>query len=153
LLDVRSGLVAAELAAEDHGAGAVVAGFTEDDADGGRALRRVLERIEDKGGVDTRFVVIGHERPRRTGRDRTILALAVGDEPGSLYHALQPFADRGINLTRIESRSAMSAGWRYLFILELDGHMTDRGVVTAIDEVRNASRHLKILGSFPRPSE
>lgn len=154
LLDVRSALVAADFAAEDHGAAAVVAGFHDDETDGqGRNLRRVLERVEDKTGVHTRFVVIGHERPRRTSRDRTILALAVGDEPGSLYHALQPFADRGINLTRIESRSAMSAGWRYLFILELDGHMTDRGVLTAVDEVRNASRHLKILGSFPRPSE
>ena len=155
LLDVRSGLVAAQLAGEDHGSAAVVAGFHEGEGPdrSGNTLRRVRERIEDKAGVETRFVVIGHERPRRTSKDRTILALAVGDEPGSLYHALQPFADRGINLTRIESRTARSSSWRYLFILELDGHVTDRSVLTAVDEVRNASRHLKVLGSFPRPSE
>src|SRR5690606_24165956 len=97
-------------------------------------------------------VVIGQERPTRTGQDRTMLALAVGDAPGSLYRALQPFADRGINLTRIESRPARGTSWRYLFIVELDGHMTDRSVLTAVEEVRAASRHVKLLGSYPRPA-
>jgi chorismate mutase/prephenate dehydratase len=149
LLDVPSGLVAAQLAAEDHGAAAVVAGFTEDDAHG---LRRVRARIEDRGNAEARFVVVGHERPPKTGQDRTVLALAVGDEPGSLHRALQPFAERGINLTRIESRAARGASWRYLFFLELDGHMTDRSVLTAMEEVRAASRHVKLLGSYPRPT-
>ncbi|HJL20346.1 MAG TPA: prephenate dehydratase domain-containing protein [Sandaracinaceae bacterium LLY-WYZ-13_1] len=148
ILDVKSGRIGAELAKEDHGAAAIVAGWSEDDPDG---LRLVKDRIEDRTGVETRFVVIGHERPPRTGTDRTILALAVGDEPGSLHKALQPFADRGINLTRIESRPARGQSWRYLFIVELDGHVTDRSVLTAVDEVRGASRHVKILGSFPRP--
>lgn len=149
ILDVRSGLVAAQLAAEDHGAAAIVAAFREEDAVG---VRRVRERVEDRPGVETRYVVIGHERQAKTGQDRTVLALAVGDAPGSLYRALQPFADRGINLTRIESRPARGTSWRYLFVIELDGHMTDRSVLTAVEEVRTASRHVKLLGSYPRPS-
>lgn len=148
-LDVRSAAVAKDLAAEDHGAAAVVAGWTEHDPG---PLRRVRARVEDQDGVETRFVVIGHEKPRRTGKDRTILGLAVRDEPGSLYHALQPFADRGINLTRIESRPVRGRSWRYLFIVELDGHVTDRAVLTAVEDVRAASRYLRVLGSFPRPS-
>lgn len=149
LLDVRSGVVAAQLATEDHGAAAVVAGWSEDDA---QPLRRVRERIEDRPNVETRFVMIGHDRPTKTGQDRTILALAVGDGPGSLHHALQPFAERGINLTRIESRPARGTSWRYLFIVELDGHMTDRTVLTAIEDVRANARHVKLLGSYPRPT-
>jgi chorismate mutase/prephenate dehydratase len=149
VLDVRSGLVAASLAAEDHGAAAIVAGWSDQDPHG---LRRVRERIEDRAGVETRFVIVGHERPSKTGQDRTVLALGTNDAPGALYHALQPFAERGINLTRIESRPARGTSWRYMFILELDGHMTDRSVLTAVEEVRNASRHLKLLGSYPRPS-
>jgi chorismate mutase/prephenate dehydratase len=148
LLDVRSGLVAAQLAGEDHGAAAIVAGWSEEEPLG---LRRVRERIEDRTGVETRFVVVGQERPTRTGQDRTMLALATHDDPGSLYKALQPFAERGINLTRIESRPARGTSWRYVFIVELDGHMTDRSVLTALEEVRSACRHLKVLGSFPRP--
>lgn len=150
VLDVRSGLVAAQLASEDHGAAAIVAGL--DELGVPHPLRRVLERIEDRTNVETRFVVIGHERPVRTGHDRTMLALAVGEGPGSLYRALQPFADRNIDLTRIESRPARGTSWRYLFIVELDGHMTDRAVLTAVEEVRMASRHVKVLGSYPRPA-
>lgn len=150
ILDVRSALFAAQLASEDHGAAAVLAGFSPEQNPHG--LRVVRERVEDRGNVETRFVVIGQERPAKTGQDRTVLALAVGDAPGSLHRALQPFADRGINLTRIESRPARGTSWRYLFILELDGHMTDRGVLTAVEEVRAASRHLKLLGSYPRPT-
>ncbi|GAB5548418.1 MAG: prephenate dehydratase domain-containing protein [Sandaracinaceae bacterium] len=150
ILDVKSGVVAGQLAEEDHGAAAIVAGTGESERG---QLRRVRENLEDRPGLQTRFVVIGEERPRKTGHDRTLLALAVGDGPGSLYTALQPFADRGINLTRIESRPARGTSWRYLFILELDGHMTDRAVLTAVDEVRDASRHLKVLGSFPRPGD
>ncbi|MBX3269996.1 MAG: ACT domain-containing protein [Sandaracinaceae bacterium] len=149
ILDVKSARVALELAAEDHGAAAVVAGWSEH-APGG--LRRVRARIEDQDGIETRFVVVGHERARRTGKDRTILGLAVRDEPGSLHRALSPFADRGINLTRIESRPVRGRSWRYLFIVELDGHVTDRAVLTAVEDVRAASRHVKVLGSFPRPA-
>ncbi|MCB9591384.1 MAG: ACT domain-containing protein [Sandaracinaceae bacterium] len=148
-LDVRSAAVALDLAREDHGAAAVVAGWSEHDPG---ELRRVRSGIEDLDGVETRFVVIGHEKPRRTGTDRTILGLAVKDEPGSLHNALSPFADRGINLTRIESRPVRGRSWRYLFIVELDGHITDRPVLTAVEDVRAAARHLRVLGSFPRPS-
>jgi chorismate mutase/prephenate dehydratase len=149
LLDVRSGLVAAQLASEDHGAAAIVAGF--DEASSPQPLRRVRDRIEDRAGIETRFLVVGHERPIRTGQDRTMLALAVGEGPGSLYRALQPFADRNIDLTRIESRPARGTSWRHVFIVELEGHMTDRSVLTAIEDVRAASRHLEVLGSYPRP--
>jgi prephenate dehydratase len=38
-----------------------------------------------------------------------------------------------------------------MFFVELDGHVSDRAVLTALDEVRMKSRHLKVLGSYPRP--
>lgn len=149
LLDVRSGRVAADLAGEDHGAAAIVVGAALSD---GSELRVVRERLEERLGVETRFAIVGGERPARTGTDRTILALAVHDAPGSLHKVLSPLADRGVNLTRIESRPARGAAWRYHFLLELEGHITDRNVVTAIEEVRGQARFLKVLGSYPQPS-
>jgi chorismate mutase/prephenate dehydratase len=148
LLDVMSSEVAMTLAREDHGAAAVVVQRPRED-DG---LRLVQDRIEDRVGVVTRFLIVGHQRPARTGQDRTLLALALPEGPGALYAALQPFADRGVDLTRIESRPAKGTNWRYLFVLELDGHVTDRNVLTTIEEVRGRSRHLKVLGSYPRPA-
>ena len=146
LLDVRTAAVAMNLAREEANAAAVVVDLPPD-----AGLRLVRERVEDRADASTRFFVVGHERPPRTGQDRTLLALAVHEEPGALYRALQPFADRGVNLTRIESRASKEASWRYLFILEFDGHMTDRSVLTTIEEARSGARHLKVLGSYPRP--
>lgn len=147
VLDVPSGDVAAQFAATDHGAAAVGTSILSDLHD----LRAVHEHIEDSAGVETRFAVVGSALPSRTGTDRTVLAMAVHDEPGALYSALHPFADRGINLTRLESRPAPGAVWRYLFFVEMDGHVTDRPVLTALEELRRISRHVKVLGSYPRP--
>ena len=149
LLDVLSGPVALELAIEDHGAAALVAGGLRAGDDD---LRIVRESVEDRRGVETRFVIVGHKQRRKTSRDRTILSLALGDDPGSLHRALKPFAERSINLTRIESRPARGSSWRYVFIVELDGHISDRTVLTAVEEVRRDARNLKILGSYPKPT-
>lgn len=113
-------------------------------------LERVRERMEDVHGIEIRFAIVGNDLPPRTGADRTVLALAVQDTPGQLYQALQPFANRGINLTRIESRPAIGKPWKYLFFVEMDGHVTERPLLTAIDELRNITQLVKILGSHPR---
>lgn len=148
VMEVRSAAVAAQLVMADHGSAAVGASVEE-----GERLRIVRSHIEEDASLETRFVVVGREAPRRTGSDRTFLALLLSEEPGSLYSALAPFAERGINLTRLESRRAPGAALEQMFFVELDGHVSDRAVLTALDEVRMKSRHLKVLGSYPRPAK
>lgn len=116
------------------------------------SLRIIRERIEDVSGIETRFAVIGSDYPARTGQDRTVVAISVQDEPGALFQALAPFADRGINLTRLESRPGRGTAFKYVFFVEFDGHLTDRSVLTAVEELRGKSRMLKVLGSYPRPA-
>ncbi len=146
VIDVPSCDVAVQLAVEDHGAAVLGTSAIAEDR-----LRVVRQNCEDTSGVETRFAVVGMELPPRTGVDRTVLALAVSDAPGSLYRALHAFADRNINLTRLESRPVRGEAFRNLFFVELDGHVTDRPVVTAIEELRSASKYVKVLGSYPRP--
>ncbi len=148
VLDVPNDDVAAEFARGDHGAAAVGTDLLKHD----RELRVVKERIEDVVDVETRFAIVGNELPSRTGQDRTVLAVAVHDKPGALYDALQPLAKRDVNLTRLESRPAHGAAWRYLFFMEMEGHMTDRPLLTALEELRALSRYVKVLGSYPRPA-
>ena len=147
VIDVPSLSMAAQLAAEDHGAAAIATQTIAEKL----GLRFVKEHIEDQAGAEVRFAVVGGDLPARTGTDRTVFAVALHDSPGALYKALKPFADRGVNLTRLESRPARGEPWRYLFFVELDGHVTDRPVLTATEELRSASRWLKVLGSYPRP--
>lgn len=148
VIDAPSGEVAAQMAREEPTSAALGTDIVGDVY----GLERARERMEDVAGIDIRHAVVGNDLPPRTGSDRTVLAMAVHDTPGALYQALQPFANRGINLTRLESRPAIAKPWKYLFFVEMDGHVTERAVLTAIDELRDISRFVKILGSHPRPA-
>ncbi len=146
VIDVPSIEIAAELVQGDAGAAIVGTRLLCDLYD----LHIAAEAIEDEHGIHTRFAIVGTELPSRTGEDHTIVAVAVHDAPGALYETLKPFASRGVNLTRLESRPTPQ--WRYLFFLEMDGHVTDRPVLTALEELRSISRYVKVLGSYPRPA-
>ncbi|MCA9583514.1 MAG: ACT domain-containing protein, partial [Myxococcales bacterium] len=148
LIDVPSGEMAAHFAREDHGSAALLPAFSAKD----HGLVTIEERMEDEAGVEIRFAIVGAEHPFRTGTDRTVLAVALQDEPGALHASLRVFAERNVNLTRVESRPAHGAAWRYFFFLELDGHMTDRVVLAAVEELRSSAPFVKVLGSYPRPA-
>jgi chorismate mutase/prephenate dehydratase len=77
------------------------------------------------------------------------VALALHDGPGVLSDCLKPFADRKLNIYRLETRPARGWAWRYLILLEVDGHITDRTILAAIEELRTSSRYVKVLGSYP----
>jgi chorismate mutase / prephenate dehydratase len=85
----------------------------------------------------------------RSGHDTTCLLFSVDDSPGALFDVLRHFAERGINLKRLQSRPVHGAGWDYLFYVEVSGHITDRAVVTALEAVKRATKYLRVLGSFP----
>ncbi|MGB5809269.1 MAG: prephenate dehydratase domain-containing protein [Polyangiales bacterium] len=147
-VDVQSGQAAAHFALADDQAAAVGTDLLREL----HSLALIDDRIEDDSGTQTRFGIVGSRLPSRTGQDRTMLAIAPGDEPGALHRALQPLADRKINLTRIESRPSTGTQWRHLFFLEMDGHITDRDILTAVEELRRLARYAKVIGSYPRPN-
>jgi chorismate mutase/prephenate dehydratase len=147
LVDVQSGEAAAHFALGDDQSAALGSPLLKEL----HALKLIDDRLENDSAVQTRFGIVGNRLPSRTGKDRTVLAMAPGDDPGALHRALRPLADREINLTRIESRPAQTSEWRHLFFLEMDGHITDRAVLTAVEELRRIARYAKVLGSYPRP--
>ena len=75
------------------------------------------------------------------------------DAPGVLYEALGEFAQRGINLVKIESRPTKQSLGQYLFLIDCDGHQTDSVVREAIEAIRGENRSVKVLGSYPRWQE
>lgn len=107
--------------------------------------------IEDYAGNQTRFVVVGRGLRERTGRDKTSLALFLkADKPGALLMILSEFAYAEINLTKIQSRPTKRQLGDYMFYVDLEGHVDDQNVKTALDCLRLKLRAVKVLGSYPQ---
>ncbi len=114
-------------------------------------LEIVQSHLEDFSGNATRFVAVGRESGPRSGRDKTSVVFAFRkDRPGNLHRALGSFADREINLTKLESRPAKQSLGEYLFLVDMEGHVSDTPVRAALNEIRELCAFFKILGSFPR---
>jgi chorismate mutase/prephenate dehydratase len=146
VVDVASTAVAAQIVSEDYTAAAIASELAGTMYD----LKVVRKRIEDQVNNFTRFLVIGKKMAEKSGKDKTSLMFSVKDEPGILYRMLEPFANRGLNLSKIESRPFKKKAWEYIFFLDLVGHISDPVVAEAVQELKGYCQFLKILGSYPR---
>jgi chorismate mutase/prephenate dehydratase len=145
--DAKTPALACQLAAEEAGAAAIAS-----EAFGGHFGLEVARRnVRDGGSERARYAVVGARPSGRTGADVTSLVFSVQDAPGSLLDVLKAFAERGINLTNIQSHPAQGESWSYLFYVEMGGHFTDRPLVTAFEEMKRITRFFKVLGSYPAP--
>lgn len=116
-------------------------------------MELIARDIQDGDDNTTRFVVLGGEPAAPTGKDKTSICCSIAeDRPGSLMAILSEFAERSINLTKIESRPTRSGLGKYFFLIDLEGHQSDSDVAAALDGVRRSSLVLKILGSYPAAS-
>lgn len=111
----------------------------------------IVERgIQDSDLNKTRFVVLAKESAPPTGADKTSLAFAVAhDRPGTLVSVLHEFADRGINLTKIESRPSGGELGVYTFLIDVEGHRGDPLVAQALAAVKEQSNFFRVFGSYP----
>jgi chorismate mutase/prephenate dehydratase len=107
--------------------------------------------IQDRDDNVTRFLVVGKTRakPLGDGRDKTSLVITLHDECGALEKALNAFATRGINLSKIESRPSRKKAWDYYFFIDLIGHYEDEVVQAALADLKGHCPLIKWLGSYP----
>jgi prephenate dehydratase len=89
----------------------------------------------------------------RSGPRRTTLVFAVRNEPGTLLAALREFAERGVNLSKLESRPSRHRAWEYVFWADLDADAAESSCAAAIDGLRAVSTMVRVLGSYPRATE
>ena len=111
-------------------------------------LAVLAERIQTEKENLTKFAVVGTKDPGLGTADKTSLVMAVLDKPGSLLASLRPFADRGINLHKLESRPRRGKAFEYVFYVDLVAPEHDEEVQRALGEVREHTSLLRILGSY-----
>ena len=115
-------------------------------------LSIIEPRIEDEASNTTRFLVLGVTDAAPSGRDKTSLVLGAPNQPGAIVKLLQPLADAGISMSKLESRPARSANWEYVFFVVCEGHREDAKLATTLAEIGRHAAFLKILGSYPAAS-
>ena len=112
----------------------------------------LAQGIQDRQNNVTRFAVLSSNSESNTGSDKTSIAFDFdrADAPGLVYGALSPFADRGINLLKIESRPTGKGMGNYIFLLDFEGRINDANVHEAIMELTKHTSTFKVFGSYPR---
>ncbi len=109
----------------------------------------VRRGIHDVAHNTTRFLVIGENDAAPTGKDRTSILFSIKDRVGALYSMLAPFYKNKINLTKIESRPSKKKAWDYYFFVDFEGHRLNKNVMSALNQLEEMCKYLKILGSYP----
>ncbi len=140
-----SNAAAARYAADDSGTAAIASRAAAEQY----GLQVIASNIEDNPNNRTRFLVIGEHDQACSGQDKTSVLAAVRNRPGALMQLLQPLAEAGIDLTRIESRPSQAVNWEYLFFLDFRGHQQEPSIAQALEHLQNTAAFCKILGSYP----
>jgi prephenate dehydratase len=120
--------------------------------------RVLLEGVEDHPENETRFVWLGNRSaepscaPARSagGAFKTsIVFWGLPDAPGALVEVLKSFAERGVNLSKIESRPLKQGLGRYIFFADLEGPEDHPQIAAALGTIRGHVDTVRVLGSYP----
>jgi prephenate dehydratase len=144
--------------------GVLRSGSTAEAAIAGRRAAEVYggivlaEGLEDHPENFTRFLAVVGASDAEVSRDhgpapagyKTSIAFAVPNRPGALHGCLRHFAERGIDLTKIESRPRRGAPFEYVFYADLAGSAREAAVAEALDALRAEAFWVRVLGSYPR---
>lgn len=106
---------------------------------------------EGPGRHETRFIVAADEALEcdlRIGC-KTSVMIVTRHEKGALVSCLNALAERGLNLTKIESRPRPGSPWEYQFYVDFEGNRSDPRVQDALRDLAARAFFLKVFGSYP----
>ncbi|MEK7072408.1 MAG: prephenate dehydratase domain-containing protein [Patescibacteria group bacterium] len=94
----------------------------------------------------TRFAVISGRSKKKGNKASIIFSLV--HEPGSLLKALKPYAEAGLNLSKIESRPIIGKPWEYMFIVDFLLSNNTGNLNTVLNKMKKNTNYLKLLGVY-----
>ncbi|MCO8242565.1 MULTISPECIES: prephenate dehydratase [unclassified Haladaptatus] len=126
-----------------------VAGIAHPDNAG--ELTILAEDIQERTSNATRFFVLAPADERSDAGGKSSLVVYPGSNyPGLLLSLLEPFADRAINLTRVESRPSGERLGDYVFHLDFEAGLYEKRAKDALAEVESLAENgwVRRLGSY-----
>ena len=115
-------------------------------------LKILKENIEDEKGNVTRFLIMGKnvQQPEfQNGKKYiTTCIFRLKSEPAALYKSLGGFATNQVNMTKLESFSVKNTFAQTNFYLDFEGHIEEKLVQNAMEELGFHTESLDILGVY-----
>ena len=115
-------------------------------------LKILKENIEDEKGNVTRFLIMGKnvQQPEYEKGKKyiTTCIFRLKSEPAALYKSLGGFATNQVNMTKLESFSVKNTFAQTNFYLDFEGHLEEKSVQNAMEELGFHTESLDILGVY-----
>jgi 3-deoxy-7-phosphoheptulonate synthase len=131
---------------EDHSAAAI----SSQEAAELYGMTVIKEGIDSNPRNFTRFAVISKGEFPAEPANKTSLIFTVSDKPGSLFAVLSIFADREVNIVKLESRPLRDRPWEYQFYLDFELEEGDKRLDEILSAVQEAASTCRCLGSYPK---
>ena len=114
-------------------------------------LNVLAENIQDEKINITRFAVLGMKIATQTNNDKTSFCFDFSDidKPGQLINVMKLFSEANINITKIESRPSKKELGKYIFWMDINGHIKEEKLKDIFNQVKQMTSMLKIIGSYP----
>ncbi len=119
-------------------------------------LQELAYPINDVAGNCTRFLLLRREPRPASGPVASVAFSLHSNQPGALLQALDCFAQRGLNMSRIESRPSKREMGEYIFFVDLELPAPDSAALadsaaldSALAELKPLCEHLALFGTYP----
>jgi prephenate dehydratase len=108
----------------------------------------LAERIQTYPDNSTRFGALARNPEPLGTPDKSSLVFGVGHVSGSLYRCLGAFAERHINLTKLESRPRPGRPWEYVFYADVEAPAHAPEMIEALAALSEHATFTRLLGSY-----
>lgn len=111
-------------------------------------LEVLEEDICDSVHNQTRFVVVARDPIITSEANRISITFKLPHQSGSLATVLNSLAERGLNLTKIQSRPVPDKPWEYSFWADFDARRESKEAILALYQLYNELPQLKFIGWY-----
>ena len=114
-------------------------------------LEIIKTKVEDEPGNVTRFFIMGKDTKHPENKNKKYITSCIfklKSIPAALYKALGGFATNGVNLCKLESFSVKNTFDQVNFYIDIEGHIEDPSLQTALEELGFHTQKLDILGVY-----
>ena len=133
------------IAAEGKKENACIANMKTKEVYGLELLKKNINNEEENY---TRFFIISNEEAVIDGSDKISIVTSANNESGALIGLLQIFYKYRLNMVNLKSRPRANKPWEYYFYIDFEGNMSSEKVRIALEEMREKSNYLQILGNY-----